>query len=52
MPCDILEERDDGSLDVRGKDGRRFIVGVRDDVYSEEYGWVTVFWPEEAEEVW
>jgi len=49
IPCDILEEYENGDTLVwRKSDGQRFIVGVRDDVYSNDYGWVTIFSPGEA----
>lgn len=52
-PCDILEESDDGyTLVFRKTDGRKFWVGVRDDVRSVEYGWITIFWEDEAREVY
>lgn len=52
-PCDILDEDDEGyTLVFRKTDGRKFWVGVRDDVYSPDYGWVTVFYPSEAQEVY
>ena len=52
-PCRILEENNDGYLLVwRKTDGRRFWVGVREDAYSEEYGWITIFWASEAQQVY
>ena len=50
IPCLILEEEDDGSLIVRRKsDGALFRVGVRDDRYSPDHGWVTIFYPSESD---
>lgn len=52
-PCQIIEEDDRGrTLVWRKTDGRRFWVGVRDSGYSEEYGWIEIFWQSEAEEVY
>ena len=53
VPCQIIEERDNGDTLVwRKSDGRRFWVGVRNDVYSSDYGWITVFWESETQEVY
>lgn len=50
IPCEIIEEENSGNMLVRRKsDGQRFRVGVRDENYSSDYGWVTVFYEHEAE---
>lgn len=48
--CRVIEDRG-GDLLVQDSDGRRWLVGVCDPYYTEEFGYGSIFYANEACEV-
>lgn len=48
--CRVIEEEGDDLL-VEDPNGRQWLVGVRDPYYTEEFGYGSIFYANEATEV-